>query len=56
MPYRKSARITVTNEGKTQVNAFYSNIDYQTVTSLPDDILYFHRSVPAGGALCRVDG
>jgi hypothetical protein len=42
MPYRKSARITVTNEGKQDVAAFYSNIDYMTVPSLPDDTLYFH--------------
>jgi hypothetical protein len=42
MPYRRSARLTVTNEGKAQVNAFYSNIDYQTVKSLPADTLYFH--------------
>ena len=27
MPYRKSARITVTNEGRQPVNSFYSNID-----------------------------
>jgi len=42
MPYRKSARFTVTNEGKQNVGAFYSNIDYQTVPSLPPDVLYFH--------------
>ncbi len=42
MPYRKSARMTVTNEGRQQVSAFYSNIDYMTVPSLPDDTLYFH--------------
>lgn len=42
MPYRKSARMTVTNEGRQQVGAFYSNIDYMTVPSLPDDALYFH--------------
>jgi hypothetical protein len=42
MPYRKSARMTVTNEGRQQVGAFYSNIDYMTMPSLPDDALYFH--------------
>jgi len=42
MPYKKSARFTVTNEGKAQIGAFYSNIDYKTVPSLPDDSLYFH--------------
>jgi hypothetical protein len=42
MPFRKSARITATNEGKQNVGAFYSNIDYQIVPSLPEDALYFH--------------
>jgi hypothetical protein len=42
MPYKRSARFTVTNEGKQPVNSFYSNIDYMTVPSLPDDTLYFH--------------
>jgi len=51
MPYRQSARFTVTNEGKEEVGAFYSNIDYMTVPRLPDDTLYFHaqyrQSAPA---------
>jgi Protein of unknown function (DUF2961) len=42
MPFRKSARITVTNESASQINAFYSNIDYMLVPSLPEDALYFH--------------
>jgi hypothetical protein len=42
MPYRKAARITATNEGKLDVGAFYSNIDYQEVPALPDDVMYFH--------------
>ncbi len=42
MPYRKSARFTVTNESKRRIGAFYSNIDYQKVPSLPGDSLYFH--------------
>jgi hypothetical protein len=42
MPYRKSARLAVTNEGRGEVGAFYSNIDYQLLPSLPDDALYFH--------------
>ncbi len=42
MPFRKSARITATNEGKQEVGAFYSNIDYQLMPSLPGDVLYFH--------------
>ena len=42
MPYRRSARLTVTNEGKLPVNSFYSNIDYIEVNSLPEEALYFH--------------
>jgi hypothetical protein len=42
MPYRRSARFTVTNEGKQEIGDFYSNIDYQTVPSLPADAMYFH--------------
>jgi hypothetical protein len=42
MPYRRSARMTVTNEGTRPVGSFYSNIDFMTVPSLPDDALYFH--------------
>jgi hypothetical protein len=42
MPFHKSARITVTNEGRERIGAFYSNIDYMLVPSLPEDALYFH--------------
>jgi Protein of unknown function (DUF2961) len=42
MPYKKSARFTVTNESKQPIGAFYSNIDYQTIANLPADTLYFH--------------
>jgi hypothetical protein len=42
MPYRRSARFTVTNEGSQEVGSFYSNIDYLTVPRLPDEALYFH--------------
>jgi hypothetical protein len=42
MPYAKSARMTVTNEGPAEVRSFYSNIDYVTVAALPADSLYFH--------------
>jgi len=41
MPFRKAARMTVTNEGKEDVNAFYSNIDYVSA-SMPSDAMYFH--------------
>ena len=42
MPYRRSARFTVTNEGSQAVGSLYSNIDYMVVPKLPDDSLYFH--------------
>src|SRR3954453_3509232 len=41
MPYKKSARMTVTNEGTRPVGSFYSSIDYQNA-SVPDDAMYFH--------------
>ena len=42
MPFKKSARIEVTNEGSRTVGAFYYYIDYREVKSLPDDTRYFH--------------
>ncbi len=42
MPFRRSARITVTNEGEFPIGAFYFNIDYQKHRSLPDNVAYFH--------------
>jgi hypothetical protein len=43
MPFRKEAKITVTNEGKLLVGNFYFNIDYRAFkTPLPADTCYFH--------------
>jgi hypothetical protein len=42
MPFRRSARITVTNESDQPLHALFSNIDYQLLPSLPDDAMYFH--------------
>ena len=42
MPFRKSARITVTNEGTREIAAFYYYVDYRRVASLPADAAYFH--------------
>ena len=63
MPYRTGARMTVTNEGKQNVGAFYSNIDYQSVASIPADALYFHAQyrqsapcVPNTGSKLNLDG
>ncbi len=48
MPYRKSARMTVTNEGKQPVGSFYSNIDYISVPAMPAEALYFHAQYRQG--------
>lgn len=42
MPFRKSARITVTNESTTRCDAFYYYIDWQKHPALPEDTAYFH--------------
>jgi hypothetical protein len=43
MPFARHARITVTNEGKEKVNAFYYNIEYRSYSDpLPQNTLYFH--------------
>ena len=43
MPYAHHARITVTDEGKQNLNHLYWNIDYRVNNQpLPPDTLYFH--------------
>jgi len=42
MPFRKSARITITNEGRTNISPFFWYVDWQQVPSLPADTVYFH--------------
>lgn len=43
MPFRKRARITVTNEGREPVNALYFNIDSRAYSQpLPEKTSYFH--------------
>jgi hypothetical protein len=42
MPFRKGARITVTNDGSKRLDLFFYDVDFQTVNSLPEDVLYFH--------------
>jgi hypothetical protein len=54
MPFRKKAKITVTNEGHEAVDSFYYNIDYQAYSQpLAADTLYFHaqyrQATPAKG-------
>lgn len=41
MPFRKSCRITVTNEGK-RMKSLYFHVDWRKYDSLPDDVGYFH--------------
>jgi hypothetical protein len=42
MPFRRSARITVENRAGKAVDAFYYNIDIETLRRVPDNALYFH--------------
>ena len=42
MPFRKSARITVTNESDVPCGAFYYYVDWQKHVTLPKDAAYFH--------------
>ena len=43
MPFRKSARLVLTNESAKKVNLFY-DVDYRSVAAQPADALYFHAS------------
>ena len=49
MPYKKSARVTISNEADGPMQ-FYANIDYKLMHDLPSDAMYFHaqyrQSVP----------
>ena len=42
MPFRKSCRVTATNEGARAVDAFYYYIDYRELDDLPEGTPYFH--------------
>lgn len=42
MPFRKQARVTITNESDRRCDSFYYYIDWQKHKSLPDDTAYFH--------------
>jgi hypothetical protein len=56
MPYRRSARIAVSNEGGRPVGSFYSNIDYTSVAGLPDDAMYFHAQYRQSAPCTPVTG
>jgi len=42
MPFRRSCRITATNEGRRAVDAFYYYIDYRDLEGLGPEAAYFH--------------
>jgi hypothetical protein len=42
MPFRKSCKITVTNEGRRRVTMLYFHVDWSKVPSLPAHTPYFH--------------
>jgi Protein of unknown function (DUF2961) len=65
MPYKRSARLTITNDGAREVGSFYSNIDYISTPRLPEDVVYFHaqyrqgtpnKPVPGEGQKLNPDG
>ena len=42
MPFRRGARIVVTNESAKPVNLIFYDVNYRAVARQPDDMLYFH--------------
>src|SRR5262249_49656427 len=42
MPFRRSCRITVTNEGRRRVANLYYHVDWEKLKALPPDTAYFH--------------
>ncbi|MBI1228032.1 MAG: DUF2961 domain-containing protein [Bacteroidetes bacterium] len=42
MPFRKGARIVVTNDSPKRLDLFFYDVDFQLVDKLPDDAMYFH--------------
>lgn len=42
MPFKDSAKITITHEGFQRVGKFYYYVDYRTDESIQEDSLYFH--------------
>lgn len=53
MPFRKSAKVTIQNEGSEAITAFYYNIDWEKHRTLPAEMAYFHaeyrQAVPTPG-------
>ena len=42
MPFRKSCRITLTNEGRRRVSNVYYHVDWEQLKELPANTAYFH--------------
>lgn len=42
MPFRKSAKITVTNEGRKRIDAFYYYVDWRKLPKMSKKTAYFH--------------
>lgn len=42
MPFRKSCRVTVTNEGRRRVSNLYYHVDWRKVKDLSAGVCYFH--------------
>ena len=42
MPFRKSCRITITNEGRRRISNLYYHVDWEKRNELPPDTGYFH--------------
>ncbi len=42
MPFRKSCKVTITNEGRRRVSMLYYHVDWKKVPSLPANTHYFH--------------
>ncbi len=53
MPFRKSCRVTITNEGTRRVQNLYYHVDWRKLPSLPEDTPYFHahyrQALPSTG-------
>ncbi|MGA2600567.1 MAG: glycoside hydrolase family 172 protein [Bryobacteraceae bacterium] len=51
MPFRRSCKITITNEGRRRVSNLYYHVDWEKRKQMPADIGYFHawykQEIPA---------
>jgi len=51
MPFKKQAKITMTNESDKRVTSCYFYIDWVKLDRLPPDSLYFHAATTRNGLL-----